>query len=157
MGRRRVEIEVIFLDVLAVVPLAVRQPEQALLEDRVPAVPEGQGEAEALLVVGDPRQAILAPAIGPGTRLIMGEEVPGVSRIAVVFADRPPLALAQVRSPLPPRRALPGLGQALLFGIRSGLGHVTSSLDALRRDSPAALRGRPGVQTLSQNSSPRRR
>jgi len=37
--RSRVEVEVVFLNVLAVVPLAVSQPEQALLDDRVLAIP----------------------------------------------------------------------------------------------------------------------
>jgi len=46
-------VKVILLHVLAVVALAVGQSEQALLQDRVLAVPERQGEAKALLVVGN--------------------------------------------------------------------------------------------------------
>ena len=42
--RRRVEVEVVLLDVLAVVPLAVGQAEQALLEDRVLAVPQREAK-----------------------------------------------------------------------------------------------------------------
>ena len=53
VGRRAVEVEVVLLHVLAVVPLAVGQAEEPLLEDRVLPVPQGQREAEALLVVGD--------------------------------------------------------------------------------------------------------
>ena len=56
VGRRRVEVEVVLLDVLAVVALAVGQPEQPLLEDRVAAVPERQREAEPLLVVARSRR-----------------------------------------------------------------------------------------------------
>ena len=44
MRRRAVEVEVVFLHVLAVVALAVGQPEQALLEDRVVAVPQREGK-----------------------------------------------------------------------------------------------------------------
>ena len=62
--RRGVEVEVVLLDVLAVVALAVGQAEQPLLEDRVLAVPQGQREAELLLVVGDAGEAVLAPAVG---------------------------------------------------------------------------------------------
>ena len=40
VGRRAVEVEVVLLDVLAVVPLAVGEAEQPLLEDRILAVPE---------------------------------------------------------------------------------------------------------------------
>jgi len=64
VGRRRVDVEVVLIDVLAVVPLAVGEAERALLEDGVPLVPEGEGEAETLLVVGDPAEAVLAPLVG---------------------------------------------------------------------------------------------
>jgi len=40
VGRRAVQIEVVLLDILAMIPLAVGQPEQPLLDDGVPAVPE---------------------------------------------------------------------------------------------------------------------
>jgi hypothetical protein len=50
--------------VLPVIAFAVGQAEQTLLEDRVLAVPERQGKAELLLIVGDAGQAILAPAVG---------------------------------------------------------------------------------------------
>ena len=51
--RRRVEVEPVLLDVLAVVALGVRQAEEALLQDRVLPVPEREGEADALVAVGD--------------------------------------------------------------------------------------------------------
>ena len=47
VSRRAVEVEVVLLDVLAVVAFAVREPEEPLLQDRIPAVPQGEGEAEA--------------------------------------------------------------------------------------------------------------
>ena len=117
VGRRRVDVEVVLLDVLAVVPLAVGEAERALLEDRIPPVPEGEGEAEALLVVGEAAEAVLAPPVGPGAGLVVGEVVPGVAVLAVVLADRPPLPLAEVGAPLLPGNArLPGLVQPLLLG-----------------------------------------
>src|SRR5262249_30627295 len=102
VGRGAVEVEVVLLDVLPVVALAVGQAEQALFEDGVLAVPEGQGEAEALLIVGDAGQAVLAPAVGAGAGLVVGEVVPGVAAVAVVLAHGPPLPLAEVRAPLLP-------------------------------------------------------
>ena len=117
VGRRRVDVEVVLLDVLAVVPLAVGEAERALLEDGVPLVPEGEGEAQALLVVGDPAEAVLAPPVGPGAGLVVGEVVPGVAVLAVVLADRAPLPLAEVRAPLlPGDPRLAGLVQPLLLG-----------------------------------------
>jgi hypothetical protein len=55
MGGGAVEVKIIFLHVLAMVAFAVRKPEKAFLEDGVLAIPEGQGKAEALLVIGNAR------------------------------------------------------------------------------------------------------
>ena len=107
---RAIEVEVVLLHVLAVVALAVGEPEEALLEDRILAVPQREAEAEALLVVGDAGDAVFAPAVGARAGVIVGEEVPGVARLAVVLAHRAPLAFAQVRPPL-----LPGGGAGAGF------------------------------------------
>ena len=69
--RRAVEIEVVLLDVFAMIALAVREPEQALLENRILSVPKSQRKAEPLLVVGDAGQAVFAPAIGAGASLVV--------------------------------------------------------------------------------------
>ena len=114
--RRAVEVEVVLLDVLAVIALAVGQAEQALLEDRVLAVPQGEREAEPLLVVGDAGEAVLAPAVGARAGLVVGEVVPGVAAFAVVLADGPPLAFAEVGPPLlPGGLLLPGLFEPDVF------------------------------------------
>ena len=63
MRRGAVEIEVIFLDVLPVIALAIGQAEQSLLEDRVLAVPQGDSKTEPLVLVADPGEAILTPVI----------------------------------------------------------------------------------------------
>ena len=126
MGRRAVEVEVVFLDVLAVVAFAVGQAEQAFLEDRVLAVPQGQGEAEPLLVVGDAGQAVFAPAIGARAGLVVGEVIPGVAAFAVVLADRAPLALAEVRSPLlPGNGSLAGLFESNVFAVMGACSGLT--------------------------------
>ncbi len=62
--RSAVQIEVVLLDVLAVIALASRQPEQALLQDGIAAVPERDGEADLLMPVGNPCQAVFVPAVG---------------------------------------------------------------------------------------------
>ena len=100
--RRTIEIEVVLLDVFAVIAFGVGQAEEALFQNGIGAVPEGQGEAESLLVVGDAGQPVLAPAIGAGAGLVVGEVVPGVAVLAVIFADGPPLSFAEVRPPLFP-------------------------------------------------------
>ena len=76
VARRRIEVVVELLDVLAVVAFGSGQPEQALLEDRVGAVPQGEGEAQPAAVIADPEQPVLPPAIGAGTRVIVRERRP---------------------------------------------------------------------------------
>ena len=72
MRRRTVEVEVVLLDILAVIALAVGQAEQALLEDRVAAVPQREGKAQTLLLVADAGDAVLAPVIGARAGLDRG-------------------------------------------------------------------------------------
>jgi hypothetical protein len=125
VGRGAVEVEIVFFDVLAVVALAVGQAEEAFLENGVLTVPQGQGEAEPLLVIGQAGDAVLAPAVGPGAGLIVGEVVPGVAALAVILPHRTPLALAQIGAPLLPGRfAVPGLFQTygfFIFGCHGSL------------------------------------
>src|SRR6476659_8670999 len=102
--------------VLAVVPFRVGQAEEPLLDDPVPAVPHGDGEAQPHLVVAEAGDTILTPAIDTGARLVVGKAVPGVAVRAVILANGAPLALAEVGPPCPPRDAvLTGLTQALLL------------------------------------------
>ena len=116
-----------------------------LLQDGVLAVPQRKGEAEVLLVVGDPAQAVLAPAIRPGPRLVMGEKVPGIAVVAVILPHRPPLPVREIRSPFPPGNLLgAGCFQSTMLGIHlrppglsEGRGSCTSTL---RSDAPRALR-----------------
>src|SRR5271154_460201 len=106
MGRRRVEVEIVFLDVFAVIALAVGQTEQPLFEDRVLAVPQSEGEAKPLMIVAETGEAILAPMIGARTGLVMGEVVPRIAVLAVVLADGAPLAFAEIWPPKLPQHAL---------------------------------------------------
>src|SRR4029453_3271462 len=92
MGRRRVEVEVVLLHVLAVISLVAAEAEEALLQDGVAAVPERQGEAEPSVVVGDPGDPVLAPAVRPRPRVIVREEFPDRSVRTVVPAARSPLS-----------------------------------------------------------------
>ncbi len=117
MRRRAVEIEVVFLDIFAVIALAVRQAEEAFLQDWVATVPQGQCKTKLLFVVGDTGQSIFTPAIRTRTRLIMREIIPGVSIGAVVLAHRAPLPFAEIWPPLLPRHTFFACNiQSLLLG-----------------------------------------
>ena len=120
MRRRAVEVEVVLLDVLAVIPFGVGEAEEPLLEDRIVAVPQRQREAEDLSIVRYAGEAILAPAVGARSSEVVTEMVPGVAVGAVVFANRPPLSLAQVGPPLSPGSALVARGEeSLLLFVHS--------------------------------------
>src|SRR5205085_517508 len=152
VGRRGVEVEVILLDVFAVVALVAGQAEQALLEDRVLLVPERQREAQALMVVRDAGQAVLAPAIGPRPRMLVGEELPRGAVGAVVLPHRPPLSLAQEGTPAAPvGAALLSLFQTLLFRLHAfrvpRRPHAVEAVpESLRR---AATPSQPPVNSLT--------
>src|ERR1041385_6970834 len=96
MGRRAVEIEVILLHVLAMIAFAVGQTEEALFKDGVLPVPQRQREAELLLVIGNPCQAIFSPAIGARAGLIVCKVIPCIASLAVILAYRSPLSFTQV-------------------------------------------------------------
>ena len=100
--RRAVEVEVVFLHVLAVVALLIAEPERALLQERVLLVPQRDGEANGLPVVAESGEPVLAPSIRPAPRVVVREVVPGVSARAVVLSHGAPRAIADVRSPAPP-------------------------------------------------------
>src|SRR5271166_4054804 len=102
VGWRGVEVEVVFLHVLAAVALRSGQSEGALLQDGIAAVPQSQRETQALLIVADAAETVLAPAIGPRARLIVGEVIPGLAVGAVVFAHGSPRPLGEIGSPQPP-------------------------------------------------------
>src|SRR3974390_2710177 len=103
MRRRAIQVEVILLNILPVISLAVAQPEQALLEDRIASVPERHRETKQLAVIGDAGKPVLTPSVSTVLRVIMGEVIPCVAAGTVVFAHRSPLPLTQIGSPLLPR------------------------------------------------------
>ena len=101
-----VQVPPVLLDVLAVVALRAGQPERALLQDRIPPVPQRQPQAQPLLDVAEPGQAVLTPPVGLGPGVVVRQVIPRVAVGAVVLPDRAPLPLAHVRSPPVPLAAL---------------------------------------------------
>ena len=124
MRRQVVGVEPIVLGVFTVIPVVSIQPERALLDHGVLAVPQRERETETLTFIRDAEQPVLVPAIGAAARVIVGEVAPGVAIAAVVFAHSAPGALGEVRSPEPPRGgAVTEVGEALLLrGHRSRFG-----------------------------------
>ena len=93
VGRRRVEVVVVLLGILAVVALAVGQTEYALLENGIVAVPQRDGEAQPQVIVRYAGQAVLSPVVGTRPSLIVREVTPRIAVGAVVLAHRAPLSL----------------------------------------------------------------
>ena len=126
---QRVEVPPVLLRVLAVVALGPGQPEDPLLEDGVSAVPQRQGQAQALLHVAQPGEPVLVPAVRPRAGVVVRERRPRVTVGAVVLADRTPCPLGEVRPPLVPLAGVeqvalgpPDGGEPLVLcsGVRNG-------------------------------------
>src|SRR5262249_3515581 len=104
-------------------------------ENRVAPVPEGEAEAEALVVVRDAQQPVLAPAIGPRARVLVGKVLPGRAVDRVVLADGSPLSRGQVGAPAAPvGRPRARLGEAPLFSR-----HTSTARASPRRPDGGAV------------------
>jgi hypothetical protein len=104
VGRCRVEIKVILLDVFAVIAFVAREPEEPFFEDRILAVPKRQGKADVLVAIANAADAVFTPTVSAAARVIVRQVFPGVSMRAVVLAHRAPLALGQIGAPALPVR-----------------------------------------------------
>ena len=75
------------------------QPENALLQNRVAAVPECQRETDVLMPVADSSDAVFIPAIRFGAGMVVRQILPGGAAFAVIFTNCSPRALTEVGSP----------------------------------------------------------
>src|SRR5262249_31839339 len=124
VGVRRggVQVVVELLGILAVVSLVAGKAVEALLEDRVAAVPQGEREAQPPLAVAPAEEPVLAPAIDAAARVLVREVLPRRPSGGVVLAHGAPLTLAQVRPPpLPVFLAVEVLVETKRFGV--GVAH----------------------------------
>src|SRR5205085_1990744 len=99
-----------------VISFARHDAEVALLQNRIPFVPESHRPAEDLVAIAEARDAILAPAVRFRSRQVVRQERPGVAVFAVVLAHGGPGAIRKVWTPLVPARALVMFaGEAILL------------------------------------------
>src|SRR5262245_18062097 len=99
MRLRGVEIIIDVLHVLAMIAFAIRTSEKALFQDRIFSVPQRQREPKVLLVVADPGQTVLAPAICPAAGVVVGKVIPRGSARRIILSHGAPLAFREVWSP----------------------------------------------------------
>src|SRR5229473_5644812 len=98
----RVEVEIIFLNVFAVIALISGQAEESLFEDGIAAIPQRQPETDHLMAVADSAEAVLSPAIRARTRLVVREKFPGSAAGTVILTNRSPLPLGKIGPPALP-------------------------------------------------------
>src|SRR5512144_1767477 len=92
---------------------------------RIAAVPQRDREAHPALAIADPEQTVLAPAVRPAARLIVGQVAPALAGGGVVLAHGAPLALGEVRAPAPPVLHAPHvLGESFTLCVVAGDRHV---------------------------------
>ncbi len=129
MRRRGIQVEVILLDVLAVIAFVAGQAEEALLQNRIASIPERQREANVLVTIGDSRDSIFAPAIRARTGVIVRKIFPRGAVRTVVLAHGAPLAFGEIRSPaLPVSGAEARFLQPFFFGCHAKRRPAVASL-----------------------------
>src|SRR5262249_45061222 len=69
--RRAVEIEVVLLNIFAVVTFIAGQTEDPLFENRITLIPQSYGKTEKLTAIGNPCNPIFIPAIHTRAGLIV--------------------------------------------------------------------------------------
>ena len=130
-----VEIEILLLDIFAVVALVTAEAEEALLEDRVAGVPEAESEADALVAVADAGEAVLVPAVGADCGVLEREVIPSLALRRVVFAYGTPSAFGEIGSPaVPVRPAQTGILNPRLFGVHGGLDNHQAVVGTIELD-----------------------
>ena len=139
VGGGAIEVPPELLHVLAVVALGIGEPEHPLLQDGIAAVPQGERQAPELVIVAEARDAVLAPAIGPGPGLVVRHVIPGVAVRAVILPHRAPLPFAEVGPP-----ALP----ALIGGLE------TAAFDRIEEMEVVAVLGVVRQELLLGSSLP---
>ena len=114
MRRRRVQVEVAFLAILAVVSFVAGETEEALFQNRIVPIPQCDREADLLVTVRDARDPVFIPAVGFGAGVIVRDVFPGSAVLAVILAYGSPRALAEIGPPaLPMGLAVPGFFESL--------------------------------------------
>ena len=156
VGGRPVQVEVQLLDVLAVIALGTGEAEEALLENGIALVPQREGEAEALVVVAQAQQAVLAPPVGARAGVVVGKVVPGVAVGRIVLAHRPPLAIGEIGAPAAPvRRACACLRESLRFFRHRVLPTVAPSAELpYHRPQVRSAPGRIGTESKRTGAGP---
>ncbi|KMQ84392.1 hypothetical protein RF55_17832, partial [Lasius niger] len=82
------------LHIFAVIALVIGETEQPLLQPVVAAIPQGQPQTPIEILVAEAGQAVFAPPVGAGMRVLEREGAPAIAIGAIVFAHRAPLTLA---------------------------------------------------------------
>mmetsp|Transcript_44993 Transcript_44993/g.104938 ORF Transcript_44993/g.104938 Transcript_44993/m.104938 type:complete len:285 (+) Transcript_44993:1202-2056(+) len=99
VGRCGVQVVIELLDVLTVIPLRIRQPVEALLEDGVLAVPQRKTKAKLHGPIAPSGQAVLAPAVSHVVCRLERQVDPGVPVASIILTAGPPVSLTDVRTP----------------------------------------------------------
>ena len=150
--RRAIAVEINLLYVLAVISLRPAQAEEALLQERVAFVPEGEGKAKALLEIRDAREAVLVPAIDARPRVIMRKVGPRFAIRAVILAHGSPRALGQVWPPRLPSFLTARIGRdTRLFGVHAR--DINPSQRTMSRNHHSFFTHRSGALTPTRSCS----
>ena len=110
MRRRRVGVEMAFLDVLPMVSFRTGEPKQTFLQDVVSTIPKREREAKAAFAIRNPEQPVFTPPVSSAPRMFMRKIFPWILLLRIIFADGGPLTFGEVRPP-----PFPVFGPGLVF------------------------------------------
>ena len=110
----------VLLGVLAMIALPAIEAEESVLHVTIAAVPHGEGEGEVLVQVAEAEDAVLAPAEGPRSSLVVGEIAPGVAVIGIVLADGAPGSFSEIGTP-----EVPGPGLLRSKAVVTAVSHAS--------------------------------
>src|SRR5262249_9385184 len=113
----RIEVEIIFLDVFAMVSFVAGQTVEALLQNGIAPIPKRKGETHILVPIANAGQTIFVPTIGPRTGMVVWKMLPSGPIGAVVLAHSAPGPFTEIGAPaFPMFLTARVLFEALLLG-----------------------------------------
>ena len=112
--------EEVILDVFPMVALSITQTKGTFLQDRILTIPQRDAKAEKATLITDTQKTILAPAIGAGAGMVMGEGAPGITTGGIVLPHSAPLTITEITAPAHPGHLLfITLGHTPMFRAQS--------------------------------------
>ncbi len=102
MGGRRIQLEIKFFYILTMIAFIVCQTKKPFFYNAVLPVPESRSQAENLVSVTKPCNALFTPAVGIAAGQVVVDIGPGLSVRTIILPDSAPLTVGEIGTPFFP-------------------------------------------------------